>query len=58
MRRPLVIGYELTSAYGRTIRKVVICDTQEEYLRIKKIIEDSGYPVLTFEAVFRSNEIF
>lgn len=55
-----VTGYEYKSACGTTIRKLIICDTQDEYNRVKKILwakEDKGYKTLAFDEVMRSTEI-
>lgn len=55
-----IIGYEFKSAYGRTIRKVVVCESFEEYKRIQKIIwskDGEGYKCLSFDEVIRSTDI-
>jgi len=36
-----VAGYEYETAHGATIRKAVICETWEEYLRIWNRIKDA-----------------
>lgn len=53
----MIIAYEYTSACGAAIKKVVICDTVDEYKRIKKRIESCGYKVIEFEEVLNSKNI-
>ena len=53
-----IIGYEYESSMGYTLRKAVICDTYDEYLRVKeKVNKTAGYKLIEFDHVFESNQI-
>lgn len=54
----IILAYEYESMGGTTLRKAVICDTYEEYVRIKdKIKRTDGYRLIEFDHVFDSAQI-
>ena len=58
MSAEIIIGYEYESMEGRTLRKLVICDSYDEYMRIKaKIEKTDGYRVVEYDNVLLSNTI-
>ena len=54
---PMVIAYEYESALGRTIRKAVLCKTEEEYHRVKRSIENAGLEPIVFDYVMESKQV-
>lgn len=55
--KTLAIAYEYETAYGKTCRKVVLCDTVEEYRRVKSKIEECNLKVIEFIQVVSSKNI-
>jgi hypothetical protein len=53
----LAIGYELKSAHGKTVRKVVVCNDENEYRAVKRQIENAGYNLLTFDAMIKAADV-
>lgn len=53
----LYIGYEYTSALGKEIRKIVVCNSVEEYREIKELIEDTGYDPIEFLEIRSASSI-
>lgn len=51
------IGYEYTTAAGYTMRKLVICDTYREFLRVRAKIREAKYEPLYFDGVFNSQGV-
>ena len=56
-KMPLVIAYEYESALGRTIRKAVLCPTEDEYRRVKQSIENAGLKPIVFDYVMESKQV-
>lgn len=54
---PLVIAYEYESSLGRTIRKAVLCQTEEEYCRVKRSIENTDLTPILFDFVMESKQV-
>lgn len=57
VKEMMIIGYEVKTAMNAEIRKVVICKSVDEYLRIKAKIENAGYKMITFDEVIDSEMI-
>ena len=55
--KPMVIAYEYESALGRTIRKAVLCSTEDEYRRVKQAIENAGLEPIVFDYVMESKQV-
>lgn len=56
-KMPLVIAYEYESSLGNTIRKVVLCPTEEEYRRVRQTIEIVGLNPIVFDFVIESKQV-
>lgn len=54
MKKQLIyIGYEYEPLFGNEkIRKLVICESEEEYKTMKNRIKECGYQLIEFSQVF------
>lgn len=55
-----LIGYEFKSMMGESIKKVIVCDTEEEYERVRKKILDArenGVEPIFFDEIIDSKVI-
>ena len=52
-----IVGYELTSALGRKIRKLVVCKTEDEYNETVRRIEDAGLEVIIYDEIILAEQV-
>lgn len=53
----LYLAYTYESALGRKINKCVICNDEDEYRRMKDLIESNGLEVIEFIQVFPAKNV-
>lgn len=51
------IGYTYESAQGTPVYKLVLCDTGEDYRRIRRAIINVGYTLMEFDEVIKAQAI-
>lgn len=53
----LYIGYSYESALGKTVNKCVICNSVDEYRRMKEKIDGAGFALIEFIQVYEAKKV-